>query len=116
MATIAAVRTDNSDGTHRHLWETLTSTNLDGAAISIPGAADRTVQIMGVFDTCTVVLQGSLEATPTVWFTLTDPQGTPISKTAAAGEAILENVTWIRPLVSSAGASTDIDVILLSRK
>ncbi len=116
MATIAAVRTDNPDGTHRHFWETLTSTNLDGAAISIAGAADRSVQIIGTFDTCTIVLQGSNEATPSNWHTLTDPQGNPITKTAAALEAILENVTWIRPLMSSAGASSDIDVILLSRK
>ncbi len=116
MTTVAAVRTDSSDGTHRHLWEGLNTSDLDGQAISIPGAADRSVQIIGVFDTCTIVLQGSNEATPTNWHTLADPQGSAISTASAILVAILENVSWIRPLMSSAGASSDIDVILLSRK
>lgn len=116
MVAIVPVRTDNSDGTHRHVWETLTSTNAVGEPVSIAGAADRSVQIEGTFDSGTVIIEGSLEQVPTNFQTLTDPQGNAISKGAAALEAILENVTWVRPRMTGASGSADIDVTLLSRK
>lgn len=117
MADVVPVRTDNPDGTHRHRWGTLTSTDTQGEAVSIPGAADRTVQINGAdFDGATVIIEGSVEETPTNFHTLTDPQGNAISKSSASLEAILENVTWVRPRLTGAGASTDIDVTILSRK
>jgi len=109
------------DDAHVIVWSPLTDTNVDGGAIEMPGSADRTVQITGTFDTTTVILQGSNFASPTAstdtdWFTLTDPQGNAISKTAAAGEAVLELTRWIRPKVTAGGASTSISVRLLVKR
>lgn len=100
-----------SAGVNGFLWEALTSANLDGAPLAINRRTDRTVQVVGTFDGCTVTIQGSLDGTN--WFTLNDLQGTALTFTSARGEGVSEVVTFIRPLVSSAGAGTDIDVYLL---
>jgi hypothetical protein len=73
--------------------------------------SDRSVQFTGTFDSGTVVLQGSNDGTN--WFTLTDPQGNAISKTAAALEAVSELTRYVRPSVSGGGGSCAIDVHLL---
>lgn len=102
-------------------WTPLTTTNADGGAIEMPGWADRTMQLTGTFGAGgTVLWQGSLFPSPTAgtdddWFTLTDPQGNAISKTAAGGESILELVRWIRPKVSAGDGSTSITARLLVR-
>jgi hypothetical protein len=76
-------------------WTPLTSTNTAGTAVAYPQWRDRTVAITGAFDSCTVVLEGSIDGTN--YFTLTDPQGNAISKTAAAMEAVTEMVRFVRP-------------------
>lgn len=118
--TVARIETFKDDA-HVITWTPLTDTNVDGQALEMPGSADRTVQITGTFDTTTVVMQGSNAPSPaadtdTDWFTLTDPSSTAISKTAAAGEAVLELTRWIRPKVTAGGASTSITVRLLVKR
>lgn len=118
MATVQAVVSD--EGTSRDgsvklvLWEALTGTNLDGSPLKFPEWADRTVQMVGNFDTCTVTMQGSNDGS--TWFTLTDPLGNNVALTAAGGKTILEQPLWVRPLLSSAGGSSDVDVYLLIRR
>lgn len=93
-------------------WTPLAGTDV-GAAIEMPSKSDRTVQILGTFDSATVVLQGSLNGTD--WQTLTDPQGNAISKTAAAIEAVSEAVRYMRPSVSGGGGSCALTVLVMCR-
>lgn len=115
MATITAVKQDTTGmvGILLYLWEALTAANLDGSRIRCPQYTDKTVQILGTFDGATCTMQGSNDGS--TWFSLTDPQGNAIAKAAAAGEAIIESPLWIRPLVSGAGAGTDLDVYIICR-
>lgn len=110
------------DDAHVITWSPLTTTDADGAAIAMPGSADRTIQFTGTFGTGgTIVMQGSNLASPVAstdadWFTLTDPQGNAISKTAAAGEAVLELTRWIRPKVTAGDGSTSLTATLLVKR
>ena len=85
-----------------------------GVPIDYPGAADRTVQIIGNFGGATVEMQGTLEQTPVTWLPVTDAQGNAISKTEASLEAITELVRWIRPIVTG-GTGTAVTILLLMR-
>jgi polygalacturonase len=125
MATVANTieRVDTFfDDAHVMVWTPLTTTNADGAAIEMPGSSDRTIQFTGTFGAGgTVILQGSNFLSPTAgtdadWFTLTDPQGNAISKTAAAGEAVLELTRWIRPKVTAGDGTTAISARLLVKR
>ena len=112
MATIAVQKVAGSDTIHArtYLWETLVTGSLDGAPIEIPDHADMSVQVVGTFDTATLTMQGSNDGTN--YLPLTDPQGNAIAMTVTGLEQILENTRYIRPLVSSVGGSTDLDVYL----
>lgn len=105
------------------LWEALGASDT-GLPVKLVKYSGKSSQIFGTFDTTTITLQGSNDprANPenvnhasAVWFSLTDPQGNAIAKTAAAGEEILENPMWIRP-ISSGGAGTDIDVSIVAKR
>lgn len=78
--------------------------------VSFPDGADMTVQIVGTFNSATVVLQGSNDKSN--WATLTDPQGNAISKSSAGLEAVEEHPLWVRPS-SSGGTASSTTVILL---
>jgi hypothetical protein len=70
--------------------------------IRIPGAADRTVQVTGTLGTGGVLLiEGSNQATPTVWHTLTDFQDADISFDALGIKIIAEAPLWLRARVSA---------------
>jgi hypothetical protein len=84
--------------------------------------SDKCVQVFGDFGTnATVTLQGSndprviSDPANAVWFSLTDPQANAIAKAAAAGEQILENPVYIRPVVTS-GTSPNLTVIISATK
>lgn len=82
-----------------------------GAALFLPAFSDRTVQISGTFGAGgSITMQGSLDGTN--WFTLTDPQGNNITKTAASLEAISEATPYIRPTVTAGDGTTAITVIV----
>jgi hypothetical protein len=102
-------------------WETLTTTNLSGVPVDISKYNDKHVTLYGTWDTSTITLQGTgdprgnpkhTDHSNAAWITLPDPQGTAIAPTQNAGEQILDNPKWIRPLMSSAGASSDVDVTI----
>ena len=114
MATIAFVHTEHPGNSHMHFWEALITTSLDGAPCSIPGASDRCVQVMGTFGTATVTLQGSNDGGNT-WATLTDFQDADLAITAAGMYMVAEAPLAIRPLVTVADGTTDLDVYLFSR-
>lgn len=98
-------------GISGYVWENLTQTDLDGQPIAVSRRSDRTVQVIGTFGGATVTIQGSLDGTN--WATLNDLQGTALTFTSARIEGVSEIVTYIRPLVSGASGTTDLDVYFL---
>jgi hypothetical protein len=94
-------------------YDNLDELDTDPPAIEIPEWGDRCVQVTGTFNAGTVVIEGSNDGLNFV--TLTDPQGTSISKTAAFIEQVSELTRFIRPRVS-AGATVDLDVFFVLRR
>jgi hypothetical protein len=125
MATVAAVIEKIEtfgDNAHVVRWGPLTTTDADGGAVEMPGSSDRTVQFTGTFGVGgTIIMQGSNVLAPVAgtdndWFPLTDPQGNAISKTSAAGEAVLELTRWIRPKVTAGDGTTSLTARLLVKR
>jgi hypothetical protein len=86
-----------------------------GSPYSMPGFADRAIQIQGVFGvggSCTI--EGSLNGTN--YIVLTDPQGNAITKTSASIEQISEVIRFIRPNVTAGDGTTNLTVSLIARK
>lgn len=114
MAAVAPTITDIKafgDNAHVVSWTPLTTTNDTGTAIEMAGSSIRSIQFAGTFGAGgTIVLQGSNDGTNYV--TLTDPQGTAISKTAAAIEQIEEVTRYIRPFVSAGDGTTSLTATL----
>lgn len=113
MSTLVT-RRDGEGRTVRHTWASLLQSET-GVSVSIPGAADRSIQITGTFGGASVGVQGSLEAVAANWSTLTDAQGNALTFTSAGLEAVSEVVTHIRPAVTGGDGTTDLAVTLLSR-
>ena len=97
-----------------YLWETLTTTNLDGQWLETIMLSDMTVQVLGTFGTGTITMQGSNDGGTTA-VTLTDPAAVDITFTAAGGSQILENYAFVRPLLSGGNGTTDLDVYLAAK-
>ena len=116
MATIAVAKDFDDEHTIVYKWETITTTNRDGAAIEIPDHVDRSIQAIGTFSAGTPLL--SLEGSNdggTTWAILTDPQGVAITLTAVGLKQISEVTRHIRPNLAGGDGSTDIDVFVLVR-
>ena len=117
MATIQYVPTPIAafgEQSHHILWEALVAASLVGNALEMPGSSDRSVQVVGTWDSATFVLEGSNDGT--TWATLTDPQGNAISKTANFIEMISELTRYIRPRISGGSGSEDLDVHVLVKR
>jgi hypothetical protein len=101
---------------HIASWDTLTTTNADGAPLRMPEAADRSVQVFGTFGTGgNLVIEGSNDG-GTTYHTLTDPQGNALAFTSAKIETITELTELVRPRVTAGDGTTDLDVHLLTRR
>lgn len=75
----------------------------------------RSVQFAGTFGSeGSVVLEGSNDCVN--WFTLSDPQGNPISKMAPGIEAVTELTVFVRPRVQAGDESTNISAVLLIKE
>ena len=116
MAERSVVKSFSSGKAHRFTWTGLLNGD-SGAPISIPGAADMTVQaiqvVAGVGDT--IILEGSLEETPATYFQMRDGGDNLISFTGSDGGAVSPVVTHVRPRVTAGDSTTDFTVILLAR-
>jgi len=110
------------DDAHVLVWGPLGTTDDHGTALEMPGSTDRTIQFTGTFGVGgTIILQGSNVLAPVTgtdadWFTLTDPQGNAISKTAASGETVLELTRWVRPKVTAGDGTTALTARLLVKR
>lgn len=116
MATISPVGTWIAKGVHSSLWETLTGSGDTVNAESAPNLPDKTVTVTGTFNSATITIQGSNDATATgTYTTLNDANGNALTFTADKAEQILENPRFIRPIASGATGGTDVDITLISR-
>jgi hypothetical protein len=85
----------------------------DGAPVELPRLGARSVHVRGTFGGTTVTIQGSNEATPTNWVTLSGPGGTALSFTSDGLRQVLDASRWIRPL-SSGGSGATITVEMIA--
>ena len=98
-----------------YTWASLTATNNDGEPSGYVESGDRSVQVTGEFSGATVTIQGTLDGVN--WFPLKGPDtGTDLTFTSAGLRAVLENVVFIRPLVTDGDGSTSLTVILCIRR
>lgn len=114
MATVTPTPTRIQEGEAMLYSWTLTQADAVGAAIDAHEYGDRTVQLSGTWDSATGVLQGSNDGT--TWFSLTDPQGNAISKTADGMETVMEVPRYTRPNSSGGGASQSVTISLFCRR
>jgi hypothetical protein len=86
-----------------------------GAPFVLHGGPDRSVQVTGNFGAgASLVWEGSnsLNEAGAVYFTLTDPQGNPLTFTTARLEQVTEYTRWVRPRVIGGDAATALTVNL----
>ncbi len=114
MATVTPTATRIREGESMLYAWTLTQADASGASIDAHEYGDRTVQISGTFDGATVVLQGSNDGA--AWFSLTDPQGNAISKTADAMETVMEVPLSTRAHSTGGGGSQSVTISLFCRR
>lgn len=114
MATVDAVINPIKtfrDHVHQIVWAALANGD-SGAPMIMPGSNLRSIQVNGTFGSGgTILLEGSNDGTN--YYTLTDPQGNAISKTAAGIEAIEEITIYVRPRVSAGDGTTSLTATLM---
>lgn len=84
-----------------------------GEAVEAAQFADRSVQVAGTFGGAQVIVEGSNDGQ--TYFTLTDPQGNPLTFTSAKLEAVMELTRWLRPRVVGGDGTTAFSIILLAK-
>lgn len=90
----------------------------DGQPIQMPECADGSIQFYGTFGAGgTIIWEGTNDRSSTANFIiLTDPQGTTISKTAAAIETCEESAFRRRPRVTAGDGTTALTAVALLRR
>lgn len=115
--TVKYTRTDLSDSNQQVMkftWD-LTTANPIGDPIDgrFSEFADRTVYFLGTWGGATAVFEGG---DGTTYLSLTDPQGTAISKTADAIETVTEVPEYSRPELSVVGSGAAITCTVIARR
>lgn len=89
----------------------------DGDPIKMPECADGSVQFFGTFGVGgTIQWEGTNQRTTANFIILTDPQGTTITKTAAAIETCEESCFQRRPRVTAGDGTTSLTCVALLRR
>jgi len=86
----------------------------DGAYVEGVSLSDKSFQIFGTAGIgLAVVLEGDNSETADQWFTVSKPDGTPLSLTVApTGSQVLDHPFRLRPRVAGGNGSTDITAML----
>lgn len=89
-----------------------------GDPFVMPAYADRSIQITGTFGGATVTFEGSNQSAdaPTVYATLTDPQGNNLSFAAAGLKAVSEMTRVARPQVTGGDGTTALTCLLFVKR
>jgi hypothetical protein len=119
MATIPAttVPNPNSQGEYDRVMikKWVLSANSEGAKITLPNHADRSIQINGVFNGAAVTIQNTIDGEN--WVTLRDIDNNPLrfESTPLYTPVISPATLSIRALVCGGDASTEITVHILAK-
>ena len=116
MAAKKPVVTVHNDRGVTFFWENITNADtivgqIDAQFIDF---ADRSMQVTGTFDGCTIAAGGANDGATFV--TLKDGLGGNASVTAAGIKQIYETTLYLIPTIASAGASTDVDITIFCRR
>lgn len=95
-------------------WSPLVDTSDPTAISTFRDFTDRTAQVSGTFGGATVEIHGSLDGV--TYAALTDPQGNTVSFSQAGVKAIVEATPYLKPVVSGAGALTELKVMVYVRR
>ncbi len=98
----------------KNVWEGVPRAS-EGAPLSVPSGAGRSIQVFGEFDGATIVVEGSLEVAPVHYSPLRDEQGYVISLSGEGMERIAGVVHHTRWRVLGGGAKTNLTIIIMSR-
>lgn len=94
-------------------WSNLASGDV-GQSIQMPAHADRSIQVDGTFGGSTVSIEGSNDDIN--YYTLSDPQGNPLTLLSGKLKQILEVTRYIRPkVVGGAGASVKATILVVRK-
>lgn len=97
-------------------WTNLSTTNVDGGWLELPRFTDRSIQVSGTFGAGgTVTIQGTNEPGQTNPVALTDQAGVTLALTAASLKIVLQNSTFIRPLVTGGDGTTSLTITLMAK-
>lgn len=109
--TVSPLLIDN----HVYTWAGLSAADPDGQPVGYTESSDRTVQVTGTFGGGTVLIQGSLDKEN--WFTLKSADAASTLSFSSAGlKGILENVVWLRPIISGGDGTSSVQVLLAVRR
>lgn len=116
MATVTPTVVDISrDGSVFLISWALTTADNDGAPVDGIEWADRSVIFQSIaWGGATAAVEGSNDKS--VYIPLADPQGTAISKSANAIEAVLELTRYLRPRLTTVGTAAAITVSMIARR
>ena len=118
MSVISKIHSGIREGSNifRTQWIGL-QTDDTGSPLELPTASDQSVHVMGVFNGCTLTIQGSDEDAPTAggWATMHDAFGDLLQFTAKGILPIAENVRHMRCVLTGGDGSTSVDVLVISR-
>ena len=115
MATRNPTLTNEADGFRKLVFTGLTKTTDDVTAPISPGHAGVCVQVIGTFGSGgTVVWEGSNDG-GTTWATLSDLQGTAISRTTAAIKTCQDFALLQRARVTAGDGDTALSVVVVMR-
>lgn len=116
MASKRPVVTVHGDRAVSFFWEQITNadTIVGPVDTQFVDFADRSMQVTGTFDGCTIAAAGSNDGTN--FATLKDGLGGNASVTAAGIKQIYESTLYLIPTIASAGASTDVDITVVVRR
>lgn len=119
-----AVALQNRNGLHGavHIsWFNMPNDSV-GDYLEFSNHSDKTIQYWGTFAGASAYMKGSNDPTvpndpdAAAWFDLTDLQGNALTKTSAAGEMIIENPRYIRPVVTGGDGTTAINVSITAKR
>lgn len=116
MATVNNTFDNNTIGVYRVTWSAMTTSDV-GSPVEMDKFNDKSVQLTGDFGSgATVAIQGSNEETPTNWVTLRDAFENSLAALAVGTRPyqIVENMRWIRPVVTG-GTSPSINVLISAK-
>lgn len=108
--------TNRVTGNHRStvvVWAGMAANDV-GQPTSNCQYTDKSVQVSGTFGGAALLLEGSNNGTD--WAVLTDPQGNPLTFTAAKIEMVTEATLYVRPRVSGGDGTTALTVDLLLKE